>query len=177
MSNNVAGSVSVTNTPNLAEPIYFPVSLFKLVVMDLCTLGLYQVYWFYKNWMLIKERERSNIIPALRAIFAVLFCYACFKRIRATGEEHLAMDLAIGPLAAAWIIVTILWKLPDPYWLISFASIVFLLPIQNAVNQVNAKLSPNHNPNRQFSKANIAAIVVGGLVFVLGVIGTFLPEQ
>ena len=38
-------------------PLYFPVSNTKLVLLSVCTLGLYEFYWFYKNWALVKERE------------------------------------------------------------------------------------------------------------------------
>jgi hypothetical protein len=34
----------------VSPPMYFPVSRLKLAVMSTCTLGIYELYWFYKNW-------------------------------------------------------------------------------------------------------------------------------
>ena len=48
-----------------SAPMYFPVSLTKLVVISFWTFGLYEIYWFYKNWSLINQREDINIMPVL----------------------------------------------------------------------------------------------------------------
>ena len=39
------------------EPHFFPVSGLKLVVMSTVTFGLYEIYWFYQNWWLVKQRH------------------------------------------------------------------------------------------------------------------------
>src|SRR3954470_14863581 len=99
---------------------FFAVSLLKYVLMIFCTLGFYQVYWFYRNWQLIKEREGFaglRISPVPRAIFSVFFCYQCFARVR--DFEHPAVEpgrLWAAPLAAGWIILSLMWRLPDPWW-------------------------------------------------------------
>jgi hypothetical protein len=65
------------------QPSCFPVSLMKLTVMSIVTLGLYELYWFYKNWTLIKERGKLEIAPFWRAFFAYFFCYQCFSPLQA----------------------------------------------------------------------------------------------
>jgi hypothetical protein len=118
----------------------FPVSLLKLTVMSICTFGLYELYWFYENWKLIKQRQRSNIVPFWRAFFAPFFCYQCFDEIR---EEARKLGLTplppAGPLAAGWIITIVLGgRLPDPYWLVTFLAFVFILPVQALANRINS---------------------------------------
>ena len=66
---------------------FFDVSVLKLVVMSTVTLTFYQIFWFYRNWKLAKERG-DDVIPILRAIFGVLFAYALFKEVRDTGRER-----------------------------------------------------------------------------------------
>jgi hypothetical protein len=157
---------------------YFAVSPLKFVVMSFCTFSLYQIYWFYKNWWLVKVRERSNIYPAIRSVFAYFFCYSLFSKIRDTAQEnHVSMALPVGPLAALWIVVTLLVNLPAPYWLVSFAAVFVLLPLQSVANQINANVAPAHDRNTRFSAGNIATIVVGGLLFLLSIIGSFLPPE
>src|SRR5690349_17919588 len=61
------------------QPAFFPVSPVKLVVMSTFTFGIYELYWFYRNWKLIKQRTGASITPFWRAFFGILFCYQCFK--------------------------------------------------------------------------------------------------
>jgi len=157
-------------------PLYFAVSPRKLMVMYFCTMGLYGTYWFYKNWDLIKERERSSISPVWRSLLEFLFCYSCFARIRATAKEHhLEVSLAAGPLTAGFILVGLLSVGPDPCWVLSSLAGFFLLPAQKVANRINAQLAPGHDPNRHFSGVNIATITTGGLLSLASVVWSFWP--
>jgi hypothetical protein len=68
-----------TVAQRMSRPIYFPVSPLKLVVLATCTFGLYEIYWFYRHWGVVRERHNSGIVPFARAFFAPLFCYSLFK--------------------------------------------------------------------------------------------------
>jgi hypothetical protein len=70
-------SASAAGFPPERKRYFFDVSILKLVVMSTVTFNLYQIYWFYKNWRLAKERG-ENVIPLLRTLFAVLFAYSLF---------------------------------------------------------------------------------------------------
>ena len=158
-------------------PIYFPVSITKFLVMHFCTLGGYQFYWFYENWKIIQERERTPISPFWRTFFAFIFCYPLFEAIRDSAAS-LNMPQAASPhiLATLWVLFSMLWILPDPYWLASFLSIGLLVPIQQMANAVNQSLAPNADRNDRFSAWNMVAIALGGPLFLIGVIAAFLPS-
>jgi len=154
---------------------FFAVSQLKLLVLSLCTLGFYEVVWFYRNWKLIKERDGSDIKPVLRAVFAILFCYQCFARMRETGDRNgIGSAPAIGALTAGWIIASLAWKLPEPYNLISLCAVFFLLPMQAYANRINAAVAPMADTNSRFSAWNWVVVVLGGIVLVLGIIGSFI---
>jgi hypothetical protein len=157
---------------------YFAVSPFKFIVMSVCTLGIYEIYWFYKNWNLIKQREgRTDIWPFWRAFFALFFCYSCFSRIREHGESlRLHRSAPAGPLTAGWIVTSMLVNLPDPYWWISAISCVFMLPVQALANDINATVAPHHDPNRHLTAWNLVGIVVGIIVIGLTLKSTFSPD-
>ena len=70
-----------------------------------------------------------------------------------------------------------LWRLPDPYWLVSYLSFVPLLPVQSAVNRLNSVAAPDAPRNDSYSGANVVMIVVGGLLLALAIFGTFLPAE
>src|SRR5437016_3978380 len=59
----------------------------KFLVLAIGTLGLYQVYWFYKNWALLNVKHQSYW-PVARAIFAIFFVYPLFKEIEGELEKR-----------------------------------------------------------------------------------------
>ena len=63
--------------------VYFGVPMAYLTALCLLTLGIYQIYWFYKNWAAVKKAKGiRGIYPFWRALFSALFCWSLFKRIR-----------------------------------------------------------------------------------------------
>ena len=99
-----------------ASAPFFAVSVTKLIVMSIFTLGIYEVYCLYRNWKLIKARDQSDIYPVARAIFAIFYVYQCFARIRDYQAPGLVLPrLAAGPLALGWAVTTLMYRLPDPY--------------------------------------------------------------
>jgi hypothetical protein len=165
------------NDVQFAQPPFFAVSLLKLTVLSLVTIGIYELYWFYRHWMRIRERGEPNIMPFWRAFFAVIYCYPCFARIKLAGvRSRIGAAPPFGLLAICYILAKLSWKLSGPFLLISLLAVVFLLPIQSYVNRINAADSPEHDPNSRFSRWNWVAVVVGGICFILAVIGSFMPN-
>jgi hypothetical protein len=159
------------------EPPFFAVSVAKLAVMSLCTFTLYEVYWFYKNWQRIADREQLSVWPLPRAIFAVLYCYPCFARIRDHEDTRSDSRLHALPLALGFIITTLTWRLPDPWSWISLSSFLFLLPVQHYANRLNAEASPSHDRNSRFGAWTWVAVVVGGGLALLVIAGMFIDPE
>jgi len=162
----------------IQQPPVFAVSTTKLVVMSLATMNLYSVYWFYKHWVAIRRRKRDKSSPFWRAIFSVLWAYSCFKEIEGEANRHeIRRPLSPGGLALGWFVVNLLSRLRDPFWLVSVFAFLFLLPVQSMANELNAKVAPEADRNSRFNWANITWIAIAGLMWLLVIIGTFLPEQ
>lgn len=158
-----------------SNPIYFPVSLTKFVVMHFCTVGMYQLYWFYENWKLILERDQSDASPFWKTFFMFIYCYTLFEKVRSSAAAlKVAHSISVQILATGWILLSTLWLLPDPYGLVALLSIVFLIPVQQAANRVNESLMPGHDRNERFTALNMVAVVIGGLLLVSVVIGAFV---
>ncbi len=157
-------------------PPFFPVSAGKFLIMSVCTLSLYQLYWFYKNWQFVRRRTGEAIMPFWRAFFGVIFCYALFKRVKTFDPQLPSSRLAAGPLAIGWVLLNLCSRLPDPWWLLSFASVLLVLPVVQAVAEINAVQAPGHDPNARLSGLNWVGVVVGGLLIVLMAIGLVVGE-
>ena len=176
--NNLETTVAATTETNIQQAVqtpFFAVSLTKLVVLSTCTIGLYEIFWFYKNWKLIKEQEQElkYILPFWRALFIHFYCYSLFKKV-ANKLEILGLGyLPTGLLALGYCVFILCSHLKDPYFFIGYLSVFFMLPIQSAINQINAIKAPGHNPNSQFSAWNIIAIIFGGVLNLLILVSIF----
>lgn len=155
---------------------FFDVSILKLVIMSAVTLTFYQVYWFYRNWKLARERG-DDVIPILRAIFGVLFAYALFKEVREKGRSaKLPLALSAGGLAWLYFFLQMTWRLPDPAWLAGYATILPLAIVQRDVARLHLSLGLDPNINSKLTWKNIVGIVLGGLFLLLTMIGLALPD-
>ena len=163
------------SSPTTMAPYFFTTSTLKLTLMSICTLGLYELYWFYKNWVLIKERTGQNLMPFWRAFFAPIWAYSCFKHIKTSaGENNLPESFSAGSLALLYFLLEILWRLPDPFWLISIFGFIPIVVANKAALKVNKTLIFDFNNNEKFSAWNWVGLVLGGLLFLLSVLGAFL---
>src|SRR5215510_10043913 len=164
------GATPVSLAARNPLPIYFPVSLRKLVVMNFCTWGGYQFYWFYENWKIIQKREQSEVSPFWRTFFAFIYCFALFEKVQsAAASLQIRQSLPPSALASGWVVSSMLFLLPDPYWLVNFLSVFFLIPVQKTAIRINESLVPGHDRNERFSAWNMVAVVIGGSLFMLGI--------
>ena len=159
-----------------SQPMFFPVSRFKLCVMSLVTFGFYEIFWFYKNWQLFKAATGRDISPFWRTVLSGIFCYFLFKEIKVCAKSYCVYpNFSPFLLTIVWIGLNMCFRLPNPYGLVSNLSVIALLPVQETVNKLNCVAAPNHNPNSRFSAWNIAAIAVGGSLTVLAIVGILIP--
>ncbi|HSB44463.1 MAG TPA: hypothetical protein VLD60_05590 [Nitrospira sp.] len=161
-----------------AKPIYFPVSLTKFVVMNFCTFGMYQFYWFYENWKFIREREQSDVSPFWRTAFAFIYCYPLFEKIWSSAASlEIGQPFSVPFLATGWILSSLLGVLPDPYAMAAFLSFLFLIPVQQTANRINESLAPGHDRNDRLTAWNTVAVVIAALLFILVVIAIIISRE
>jgi hypothetical protein len=160
------------------EAPFFAVSLLKLAVMSMATLGFYELFWFYRNWVLIKRRERSDILPFWRAFFTLFFCYQCFHKIQDHAiERKLVTFHAVGWLAAAWIILSLTWRLPEPYFWLGLLRVIPLMPVQALANRIRRAETPEAPGNSRFTIWNLSYLGVVAVFLILVAIGRSVPDQ
>lgn len=171
---------------------FYVVAPTKFFVLFIATLGLYQLYWHYKNWSLLKQARRSDEWPVMRAIFSIFFTHAMFREI----DKELVMNrhnYAWRPEIHATIIVIILiadriisrisdysedFTALDGISLLSVPALAYLLfQAQKAANLACG--DPYGKTNANYTVANIIWIVLGGLFLLLiglGLVVMMFPE-
>lgn len=153
------------------------ISLKKFIFLSVISLGLYELWWIFKAWRFFAIKDHLNIMPAARAIFSIFFLYALFKRIREYAKEKGdAQDFSPGWMYVGYIVFALLLAhLPDPYWLISSFSFIFLIPAFVALNNAKKHESEfNVVIQEKFNIAQMIVIILGSLFWMLLLMGLFL---
>ena len=145
---------------------YFSVSTGKLVVMTIVTFGLYQVYWFYKNWRAVKKQGGENISPIWRSWFAIFYSDSIFNRIFISARNFGYKKEDSLFLAIFYAIFLLLARLDEPFNLLFLLSVWPLLPVQKAINFNNSKFINNYEANSKFSLWEKIVSVAGGFIFI-----------
>jgi hypothetical protein len=161
-------------------PLFLHIPVWRLVVMSIISGSLYDLYWMYKNWQYIKQREGTRIWPFWRGVFGVLFCHSLLRRIHENEQARSVRLPTFSPwwLATGWIALNLVAKrlgalegvagLAGPL----LPTCVCLLPVQSYVNAVEAQRRPGQ-PFYRWSAGHIACLIVGALFWSLVLHVTF----
>ena len=176
----------IVKNSDLTSYEFFPTSKNKLAILFVSTLGLYAIYWFYKNWKLQEERMEKKILPALRSLFYIFFTHSLFSRIeKAANHKEVSVKWKASLLATVFVILTILSNVLDRAsastesvniadylgLLVLLAMLYPLYYIQGVVNIVND--DPHGQINNSYSVYNFIFIILGVTIWFLLFIGFF----
>ncbi len=199
-ANRVEGLLPQSSTPpaipqvappfdHIAPPVasgrtaFLYISICRLVVMSILSCGLYEIYWIYKNWRYLNERDGLGIRPFWRGWFGIFYCHSLL------GTIHKDMELgqvekpvfSPGVLATVWVTLILVEnavsRVPGGVAaIISFLIPTFLcfIPVQNYINSVNTKVSPNA-PHSKWSAGQIICLMVGVLIW-LGTLSSIVAK-
>lgn len=153
------GEFSATGRPVPSPgPRYAPVRVDKFVLMSLATFGLYAMVWFYRNWRFVRDDLGESVLPWARTLFAPIFYFSLARRLKVSGAALLALGFLV------W---NGLWRLPDPWWLVTCLSFVPLLPAVLAINRMNrfAREKPASYGWRKRDGLGVLGVAALGLVW------------
>ena len=169
-----AASVAMGAAAPLAAP-WFRVGTAKLLLMCVVTFGVYEIYWFYQQWRHV-QRRGERVHPALRTLFAGLFCYALFRRVSedATQRGIARAPSAIG-CAVAFIALAITVRLPDPWSTLSLLQLLPLALVQRAASAAALAAVPGADPNTRLTPINWVGIAFGVMILLLTALAATLP--
>ena len=179
--------------PESEERDFYVVSPTKCYLLSVLTLNLYCVYWFYRNWRIIKARENSSIWPVPRGLFYIFFTHSLFGTVNAAIKaKKQAYDWNPSDIASLFVLLTVALNILDrlayqsigsPMTDFAASALVLITPLlmlraQRAINFVCD--DPDGQSNSRFTLGNWVWIVLGGLVWILTFLGfyamVFAPE-
>lgn len=166
--------------------MFFVTSLNKLFTLYFVTLGLYSIYWVYKQWDTQRAAMRPRrISPAARSIFQIFFihslCRLIAKQLQAKGLEEWKYA------SVAWTYIALIFVsnglsragshlgAPLELMLLLVGTILPAWPlsiIQTKANLVSG--DTEGSSNSRFSIGNYLCMVPGVLLWLMVFIGYFL---
>jgi hypothetical protein len=142
------------------------ISLNKFIFLSIISFGAYGLWWIYKAWSFHKQKNKIDIWPASRAILSFFFLESLFRKILSFSKEKgYSKNYSSTLLFIGYFVANFLSYLPDPFWLISIFSFLFLIPPFEALNY--AKQNSNDfitTEQNSFSERQIW-LIVGGIIF------------
>lgn len=180
-----APTANLADTPGEATaPAFYVVGTMKFLLLYVATLGMYSIYWFYRNWSNYRDATREDIWPIPRAIFSVFFTHALFRaveeRLRANGRDY---GWSPGVLATFIVILMIVSNVIDrmaarveTVGAADVASLLLLLPIAFAMLRAQGAINlacddAEGAGNQRLTGANILWIGVGLIFWIFLAIG------
>ncbi len=156
------------------KPLFLYISVTRLILMSVASIGFYEAYWIYKNWKYINEREGRGLWPFWRGIFGVFFCHSLLKKIKEDQDARALIEPSFSvQLATGWLILVILANLIGgapgiAAGIIAFVmpSYLFLVPVQNYINSVTEKRSPGTS-YYGWSTGHMVCLVIGLMTWAL----------
>jgi hypothetical protein len=175
--------------------VYFSVPISRLVTFSILSMGIYEIYWAYKNWEAIKKSSDKKIYPILRSWFFNIFfiiplIYKIIKDIKKSSAKIIGLIAAsIGYLFFYYMQVCFDLLLagadtPLTYMVIfalSFSSlifgIIFLITLQKKINGHNQKINKKYIPNIKASKGEWIVLAASVILTALSLTVSFLEIQ
>lgn len=161
--------------PSDIQPVW------HFVLLSAATLGVYEIYWFYRNWKQLKAYKNLDISPAFRAIgllvpvYGQVLAYEQLRDIRNFTEEVVVGKLySPGLTLFGWLALTVLWALPHPLWFLGLLSVWPLASVQGALNSYWKKEWPGIIERTEFLPGEVALLVTGGTLLIFLLSGLFI---
>ncbi len=155
---------------------YYPISRFKLFAMEILTFGVYPIYWAYRNWLSIKERDASKVAPKL---FGLFYPITYFWLVRDVNRAAAAINQPPVRFPALWAVALLicgsLGFLDPPRFLAdhlaaaaspTFAlflmvmTIACLIPCVDVIGRLNQQTPAGLNQNSRFGVESWLAVLI-----------------
>ncbi|MFA5232156.1 MAG: zinc ribbon domain-containing protein [Candidatus Paceibacterota bacterium] len=103
----------------------------RFIIFSLATFGIYEMFWFYRQWKLLKEESGVANSPFWRSFFGSVWAGDLAGKLKKFLEERsIPCDYSPTLIGVSYFILAISYKLP----IISLFSFVPIIPLVNSIN-------------------------------------------
>lgn len=189
VDNPYAPPAAPLTRPSSGTTEFYVVSVRKFWTLYVATLGFYELYWFWRNWKLLRDSRKLDIWPIPRSLFSIFFAHALNREIDAAlTKARVVHTWSASSVATNYVVFTLISRLADrlagrsigsPY--VDLISLACLAPLgysmfqtQRAANAASA--DPDGTTNHRLTGANWGWIAFGTLLWLLTLVGILIPE-
>ncbi|GAB3587768.1 hypothetical protein [Hymenobacter daeguensis] len=151
----------------------------KFLVLCLLSLGLYGLWWQYKTWRFFRQWQHTDTWPVMRAIFSLFTFHELLTTInRFSRSTNGYTPIAnTGNLAAGYVILNLLARLPEPFWLVALGASACVVPAFRAFREAMLQ-APAYGGREQenYSARQLIALSAGLVWWSLVVVGMMQPD-
>jgi len=141
------------------SPYPYAISIWKLVIMCLATFGLYEIYWFYRQWKSFNAENKlkhGGFALWMLALFSPLTSYSLFKHVSSDVKEvNEGKGLESGALAVVYFFLTRFWL-----------GFLPLIPVQNKINLYWEKKYQNKLVRSNFGVWNWIIVIAVAVIML-----------
>jgi hypothetical protein len=162
-----------------SQPAGFFRTPFQILILTYATFGLYGLYWLIRGRRFAELRLGDQItsywwylfwlIPFVALVSGITSASQIERRVVITDATRPLLPFGI--IAFTYFVGMALWRLPDPYWIVS----IIIPPILIASMHVAlAKAEAADNPafpRQKFTVWEWVITILGGAVLILGLWG------
>ncbi|GAC21779.1 DUF3857 domain-containing transglutaminase family protein [Paraglaciecola arctica] len=170
--------------PEFADSHFYPMSGLKFLILGVGTMGLYDIYWTYRNWHAVKSKNNTDIMPIARGIFSPIWFYPLFSVLRKDSIERFAKNKVMFPLiaiifAVAYLTITFASSYSE-HLLVSVLGLLtplLFMPFVLYINSINNKSDGAYKYNSQWKLRQVVALIlcVPLVAYTLALETPFLP--
>lgn len=183
--NSVKTETTVKSTSSSTKQI---ISVKKFFLFSLLTLGMYPIYWGWKNWEILKRVRGLDVSSGVRGFFIVFTSFSLFKQILLLAKDHGYKGNYIPwLLATGFLILNLISnamgrsdeKIDFTAYLIITAILIGLITLVTApvINAMNYFLNHNSEDSSKFEiKHNYILIVLLAGISIFYFVATFYSE-
>lgn len=138
-------------------------SIRRVVLINILSCGLYNLYWFYKNWQQLKKHNNLDIMPIWRTIslfIPIIGLVVLWEHIREIKDYAEAAGVkrtySTAGMFLLWLLFLIGARLPEPWDYLGLLSAIPLALVQRTLNSYWDIVQPN----RVEAKLQIGEVVV-----------------
>lgn len=170
----------VSEAETAQAPMFFVVSIPKLIVMSIFAGPMYWTYWYYRAWQNCRERTGERIWPLGRALLGGLMIYGLLKRVNRqlelSGKPAMVSAgwmtcLCFALMAMQTVLIVLDEFMPHLSTALIVASLALIIPgcwmavrMQRAINYACG--DENGLSNNQLTVWNYLWMVIGTLPLV-----------
>ncbi|NPE28564.1 DUF4234 domain-containing protein [Methanococcoides sp. SA1] len=85
----------------------YKISVWKFLILSFFTFGIFEIYWMYKHWKYLQQKQDLKVHSFWRSLFGLFFITSLFKRLSEVAEKENGIILKYPPetYAGAYISV------------------------------------------------------------------------